>query len=285
MGDRMKTIVTHHNPDLDGIPGIWLLKKFHPDFADAKLAFTPAGTTLDGMAPDEDPNFLHVDTGMGKFDHHQTNDYTCGVKLVLDWLKEEKLVDPKDEALDRMVAVLVALDHGKDNEWPDSESDVYDFGLWSILNGWKMLYPDQTDNAEEKYVEWVRHCLDAVYRIFQSKVDAEKEFRKGITFDTQWGKGIGIETYNDGVLDMAIRRGFAIVVRKDQKREFVRVTGDSRKAVDLTHAYEMCQKQDPMASWFLHASKVLLRNGSTRNPKMVPTKLTLKEMINILEKA
>lgn len=281
----MKTLVTHHNPDLDGIPAIWLFKKFHPDFKDASVLFVPAGENVNGMAPDEDPNVVHVDTGMGKFDHHQTNEYTCGAKLVLDYLKAEKIVDPNDEALDRMMAVLTALDHGKDNEWPDPESDIYDFGLWSILNGWKMLYGEPTLEAEQKLVEWTSHSLDAIYRIFQSKVAAEKEFEKGTEFETKWGKGIGFETYNDGVLDIGIRRGYAVVVRKDPKKEFIRVTGDSRKGVDLTEAYEACKAKDPQATWFLHASKVLLRNGSTRNPRMVPTKLTLGEMINILQKA
>lgn len=276
----MKTIVTHNNPDLDGIPGIWLLKKFHPDFADAAIAFVPAGSTLSGIKPDSDPNILHVDTGMGKFDHHQTNDYTCGAQLVLDYLKHKGYVKENDLALDRIMEVLLALDHGKDNEWPNAEWDVYDFGLWSILNGWKMLYAQD----ELLYTEKVMDCMDAIYFFFQSKIDSEKEFDKGIEFETEWGKGIAFTTYNDGVLELGIRRGYALVVRKDLKREFVRVTGDSRKGVDLTKAYEKCQKADVQATWFLHASKVLLRNGSTRNPKMVPTKLTAQEMVDILKK-
>ncbi len=281
MSSHMKTIVTHHNPDLDGIPAAWLLKKFHPDFADAKLVFVPAGTNLHDAAPDYDQNTVHVDTGFGKFDHHQTNDYTCGAKLVFDYLKAEGYIPQSDEAMTRLVDVLVAIDHGKENEWPDAESDVYDFHLLGILNGWKMLHP----NDELLYTEWVMNCLEGVYRMFQSKVDAEKEFAKGTEFTTQWGKGMAITTYNDGVLELGIKRGYAMVLRKDPKREFIRVTGDSNKSVDLIKAYETCKQKDPMASWFLHASKVLLRNGSTKNPKMVPTKLTLQEMIDILEKA
>ncbi len=277
----MKTIVTHHSPDLDGIPGIWLLKKFHPDYADAKVEFVPAGSTLNNMPPDENPDILHVDTGMGKFDHHQSNDYTCGAQLVYEWLIKERFVEADDEALKRFIAVLTALDHGKDNEWPDASSDVYDFGLWSILNGWKMLYPEQ----EQDYVIWVSHALDGVYRLLQSKVESEQEFEKGTDFETRWGKGRAIVTHNDGVLETGIRRGYALVIRKDPKRDYVRVTGDSRKGVDLTKAYEACIKEDPLATWFLHASKVLLRNGSTRSPKMQPTKLSIEQMIKILKES
>jgi len=274
----MKTIVTHHSPDMDGITGIWLLKKFHPGFADASVTFVPAGETLNDMKPDADPDILHVDTGLGRFDHHQSNAYTCGAKLVFDYLVESGFIAQDDRALERLVSVVVAIDHGKENEWPDPESDVYDFTLLSILNGWKMVYPHQ----ENDYVTWNSHCLDGVYQLLQSKVDAEKEFGKGLAFETRWGKGIGIGTYNDGVLEMGIRRGYAIVFRKDPKKEYVRVTGDSRRGVDLTQAYAVCQKEDPLATWFLHSSKVLLRNGSTRNPKMRATKLTVPEMIQIL---
>ena len=47
----------------------------------------------------------------------------------------------------------------------------------------------------------------------------------------------------------------------------------------------MVREKDPEATWFLHSSKVLLRNGSSRNPVMKPTKLTIDEMVEILEKA
>ena len=38
----MKTLVTHINPHLDDIAAIWLFKKFHPDFKDAKIEFISA---------------------------------------------------------------------------------------------------------------------------------------------------------------------------------------------------------------------------------------------------
>ena len=38
----MKTLVTHINPHLDDIAAIWLFKKYHPDFKDAKIEFISA---------------------------------------------------------------------------------------------------------------------------------------------------------------------------------------------------------------------------------------------------
>ena len=54
--------------------------------------------------------------------------------------------------------------------------------------------------------------------------------------------------------------------------------------IDLTALYEDVKKQDPDATWFLHASKHMLLNGSAKNPDMKPTKLTLSEVIETVKK-
>ncbi len=277
-----KLIVTHSSPDLDGIPAIWLLRKFHPDFKNARVAFTPAGTTYNNQAVDSDPDIVHVDTGLGKFDHHQTNDFTCGAQLVYEYLVKEGYVSKEDKALERMVTVLTEIDHAWDAyKWAEPASDRWEFSLHNVLLGWKMMYPRQDD----KYVELTIQGLEAVYLVMQQKVKAEEEVEKGEKFKTRWGEGVAIYTPNDSVLDAAIKAGYALVVRKDPGKGYVRVTGSNNHDVDLTRAYEAFVKADPEATWFLHVSKKLLRNGSTRNPTMKPTKLELAEVVKILEKA
>lgn len=277
-----KTIVVHLSPDFDAIPAIWLLKKFHPEFANARIAFVPVGdTTYDGQPVDSNPDIVHVDTAMGKFDHHQTNAFTCAAKLLYEWLMSEGYVKD-DEALKRLVEIITQIDHGWDiNRWSERTDDRYEFLLHNVLVGWKLLYPKQ----DEKYVEWTMHALDSIYRLFQLKVDAEKEMEEGMKFKTRWGQGVAVYTANDMVMDLAIKNDFAIVVRKDPGKGYVRVTGSTCHKVDLTKAYDMFKQKDPEASWFLHASKVLLRNGSTRNPTMKPTKLGIEEIVEVLEKA
>ena len=278
-----KIIVTHQSPDFDGIPAIWLLKRFHPDFADARLAFVPVGdATYNNEPVDSNLDVVHVDTGMGKFDHHQTNDFTCGAKLVHEWLIKEDYVAKDDEALKRLVEIVTQLDHGWDShKWCEAANDRYEFSLHNILVGWKLIYA----NENEKYVEWIMHALDSVYKLLQLKVAAEKEIEEGKKFKTRWGKGVGVYTNNDAILDVGIKGGFAVVARKDPGRGYLRVTGSTNHKVDLTHAWEMFKSADPAATWFLHASKVLLRNGSSRNPDMKPTKLDIDEVVKILEKA
>lgn len=277
-----KLLVTHSSPDFDGIPAIWLFKKFHPDFSDARIEFVPAGSTYKNEAPDSNPDIVHVDTGMGRFDHHQTSDFTCGAQLVYEYLVKEGYISKEDEAMARLIKILTEMDHGWDNyKWPDLANDRNEFFAHNVLVGFKMLNPRQ----DEKYVTWVSTCMEAIYKLLQNKVHAEHEVERGVKFKTQWGEGVGIETVNDAVLDVAIKKGFAMVVRKDPSRGFLRITGSNSHKVDLTKAYQDFLKKDPEATWFLHASKVLLRNGSGRNPTMKATKLSLEEAVEVLEKA
>ena len=276
-----KLIVTHVSPDVDGIPAIWLLKKFHPDFQNARVAFVPAGTTYNNEAVDSNPDIVHVDTGLGKFDHHQTSDFTCGAQLVYEWLVKEGYIKD-DRALGRMVKVLTELDHGYDNyKWPEPDNDRNEFLVHNVLSGNKIL----NQNQDEKYVDLVIPQLEAIYRLLQSKVRAEDEIEGGTKFKTQWGNGIAVLSSNSTILDLAVKKGFAVAVIKDPNRGNVRVTGSNIKDVDFTKAYEEILKRDTEGTWFLHASKVLLRNGSVRNPTMKPSKLGLDQMIEILEKA
>ncbi|HSX18833.1 MAG TPA: hypothetical protein VLE91_01725 [Candidatus Saccharimonadales bacterium] len=276
-----KLIVTHVSPDLDGIPAIWLLRKFHPDFKNARIAFVPAGSTYNNEPPDSNVDIVHVDTGMGKFDHHQTSEFTCGAQRVYEYLVSEGYVKD-DEALGRMVKILTEIDHGWDNyKWPDPDNDRNEFFVHNVLSGIKILYPNQ----DEKYVEWVTFQIEAIYKLLQAKVRAEQEMKDGKKFKTRWGEGLAVYTSNSTILELGIKKGIAVVVIKDPKRGNIRVTGLNSKKVDFTKAYEMILKRDKVGNWFLHASKVLLRNGSIRNPTMKASPLSLDDMIDILEKA
>jgi hypothetical protein len=277
-----KTVVTHFSPDLDGIPAYWLLKKFHPEFKDANIAFAPAGGTYNNEPVDSREDIVHVDTGMGKFDHHQTGEFTCGAQLVYEYLVKEDYVSSDDEALGRLVKILTEIDHAYDvYKWCESASDRYEFSLHNILTGWKILHPRQ----DEKYVDWTIFALEAVYKILQYKVKGEKDLKAGKKFQTRWGEGIAIYTANDSVLEIAIKEGYAVVARKDPAKGYVRITGSTNHGVDFTKGYDILREKDPEATWFLHASKVLIRNGSIRNPQMKPSKLNVDEVIEVLEKA
>jgi hypothetical protein len=153
-----------------------------------------------------------------------------------------------------------------------------------ILDGLKLLEKDD----DRKVLDFGLVCLDSLYRSFQNKVWAEHELaEKGITFQTRWGKGIGVETFNDDIIHLSQRMGYRVAVRKDPKKGYVRIKArpghDGERTIDLTPLYHKLKKLDPKATWFLHVSKRMLLNGTTKNPNMRPTTLPLLEIVEVIK--
>lgn len=286
----MKTIVTHFAPDVDAVSSVWLLKRFLPGWDEAKVDYVSAGKTLNGEIVDSDPDIWHVDTGMGMLDHHQTGEDTCAAKRTLEFINRQQATGNgqklssnnnfSDEALERLVEVVNDIDHFREVYFPNPTADFYDFNLVAILDGLKLLYSQDNDRILEAGLI----CMDGIYKTFQNKVWAESELKeKGVPFKTRWGKGIGIETVNDEAVRLAQKSGMVVAVRKDPKKEFVRIKALPESTADLTNCYHKFKKLDPKATWFLHAGKKMLLNGSVKNPESIPTRLTLNEVIEVLK--
>jgi hypothetical protein len=300
----MKIIVTHMSPDWDAITSVWLLKKYLAGWQEADVVFVPAGQRLKGreVVPqkhDEDPiekfgedEVIHVDTGMTPLDHHQTYDTdVSAASFTWDYVRSQidknanHMTSEHEEAVSRLVKIVVDTDHFKEVFWKDAGEDYQEFNFLGILDGLKQI----KQNQDMEFVEFGTLCLNAMTAQFENRIWAEKEIKEtGIKFETKYGHGIGFETLNDTVLKLSQKMGYRIVVRKDPRKKYVRIktlpaNGDD-KGVDLTLAYEELRMIDPDATWFLHVSKKMLLNGTPKNPKMRPTKLSLKEIIKVLER-
>lgn len=301
----MKIIVTHTAPDWDAIGGVWLLRKFLPGWDSAGVEFVPAGqkrpNSLGYSAENEDDpiekmghdEVIHVDTGLGPLDHHQTPDKSVsGTSRAWEFVKKqnkelhsdsEKTQD-KIAAIDRIVQFIVDTDHFKEVFWDRPDADYHEFNMLGILEGLKLYKP----NEDDYYVEFGIECLESLLRTFDNRIWAEREIEKATTFETRFGDGLAFETINDTVLKLAQKKGFVLVVRKDPRKGYVRIKtrpardGDTVE-VDLTPAYEKLKEIDPEATWFLHVSKKMLLNGTPKNPKMVPTKLSLSNIVEVLK--
>lgn len=273
----MKTIVIHIGPDQDAIASIWLVKMFWPGWEEAGFAFVPAGTTLNEMAPDSNPEIVHVDTGFGKFDHHQSDADTCAAKLVYE---EIVRISGPDPALERMVVHINDIDHFREVFFPNPTDDVWSFSLATQIDGWRLIHSENPI----KIVELGMQSFDAIYKVMQNKIWAEKELKdKGVVFDTKWGKGVAVETVNDEVVHEAQKRGIAIVVRKDPKKGYLRIKSLPLPQIDLSELYERLKKDEPDATWFLHASHHMVLNGSAKNPKMRPSKRPIQEIVEVIK--
>jgi len=91
-----------------------------------------------------------------------------------------------------------------------------------------------------------------------------------------------VETPNDETVHLAQKMGYVIAVRKDPKKGYLRVKALPKEAIDLTGVYNEFKKQEPDATWFLHASHHMVLNGSSKNPDMRPTKKTLQQIIDVI---
>ncbi len=297
----MRRIVTHTSPDMDAITSVWLIKRYLPGWEVAEIRFVPAGSRIGNLTGEQATKLtepieliggnevLQVDTGLGPLDHHQTSDkQTCGASLTFDFVKKsvkENTFNPeKLEALERIIKYVVEVDHFKEVFRPDVLANYQNFSITDILDGLKYQHP----NDDRYYVEFISLCLDALVHELENNVWAEKEIKdKGIEFETKWGKGLGVETINDTVVKMAQLMGYIIVVRRDPRKGYVRIKtkpdSEKEKGIDLTLVSEKLKKMDPSATWFLHVSKKMLLNGTPKNPKMKPTKLSLNDIIEVLK--
>ncbi|TAK27202.1 MAG: hypothetical protein EPO21_24190 [Chloroflexota bacterium] len=265
----MATIVTHFSPDLDGLMSIWLLKRFG-GLADADLAFVVAGQTIDGLPADHDPAVVHVDTGGGRFDHHQpevAGPDVCAAKLV--W----QAVAPQDEALRRMVAYVTAVD----NAYPGQRAAAQGpFTLLGLIWGNNMLHPNPAEAVES-----ILPSFDAWYAWNKECVELEHQFVNRIEFQTRWGKALAFEGDQGGSRALAWEHGAIIFVRRTS-RGWLEVSARSDAGIDLTPAYLRVREADPAAPWFLHPSKRLLLCGSPKSPIDRPSRLTLRELVDVL---
>lgn len=299
----MKIIVTHAASDWDAIGSVWLIKSFLPGWQEAVIKFVPAGTRFgdakgyhgdDKNDPAEligEDEIIHVDTGLGPLDHHQTSDQAvCAATRTWDYVRTENeksgspLRKEHQAAISRIVQIILQDDHFREVFWADPLADYHEFSLVGVLEGLKFQKPDQDD----LYVSFGSTCLDALTHTFESRIWAEKEIAEnGIAFEIDKGKAMAFETVNDNVIKLAQKMGYVLVIRKDPRKSYVRIKARPASGkdddIDLTAAYEKLKVVDSKATWFLHVSKKMLLNGTPKNPAMVPTTMTLQEIIDVIK--
>jgi len=275
----MKTIVTHLSPDLDAIASVWLIKKYLPNWNDAQVKFVPSGTTLDNQSPDSDKDVIHVDTGLGKFDHHQTNDYTSATKLVYKYLIGRDYIEEKEiKPLEKIIEYVNSTDHFAEVFYSDPEADRYDFMIRQLVDGLKVINRD-----EAKLMEIIFLLLESALIVFKNKVNAEEEINRGFVFKSYLGRSLALESKNEEAVKLALKKGFTLVIRRHPEVGFTRIKTIPEKKYSLRPIYEKILEVDKKGSWFFHISGHMLLNGSSGNPKLIPTTLSINKIIEIVK--
>lgn len=284
-----RLIVTHHAPDLDATGSVWLLKRFDAQhYANAKVTFVNPGQTIssDAAAPFEvDPsNIIHVDTGLGEFDHHQPDrglEHICASSLVYDHLCQIHPELKDDAALQDMVAFITDIDHFGEIYWPEASHSRYSFMLHELIRGFEFTEPHDDDSQ----LHFAMTCLDCTYGILTQQHKASVILaQRGQEFALAAGKALAVESNNDDVLKAGQKQGFALVVRKDPDEGHIRIKVRPDSPIDLKQVYEEILKVDRVGTWYYHPSGKMLLNGSHKHREQASTPLELSQVVSLLKK-
>ena len=281
-------IVTHHAPDLDAVTATWLLKRFDaPHFADSKIGFVNPGEKMDLSDAEELGSQLHeivyVDTGYGKFDHHQPNkalQKICAASLVFDYICEQHPDKKTDQALQTIVKFANQIDHFEEITWPEPESERNLFMIQELIRGHEYTDPHNDDSQ----MHFGFQCLDNVYATLTQHYKAlDIIHSKGQVIPLKEGQALVLLTRNDDTLKVAQKQGYLMVARKDPKLGHIRIKVRPDSLLDLTTLYKRILEVDKKGTWFLHGSGKMLLNGSTKNRDQKPSPLTLEQIIVLIK--
>jgi hypothetical protein len=260
-------IVGHLAPDLDCLVAIWILVRMG-GAADAELVFVPAGKTLEDEPVDADPHIVHVDTGGGRFDHHQrpANTSLCSAELV------RRALAPNDPALARMVDHVTRLDNatyrGKDTTF---------FNINDLIAGYNELFPNRPHHVAQAMLP----NFDAWYEHETRHLRLEHAFMQRLEFPTRWGLGIAMQSEDGASSRLAFGHGAVLYVYRDG-RGYMGIAAQSRSNVDLQPVYSNLQRVDPVGDWYLHPNHRLLLCGTSKAPPRHLSQLSLDELVEVI---
>jgi hypothetical protein len=288
VGKAVKLLVTHENPDMDAIGAMWLFKRFGGKaFDSAEYYFVHAGDLADSgtLAAKEihEDEVIHVDTGMGRFDHHQADNtlHDSASLRVYSYLVDNFPEMKQDKALERVVGFINETDHFASYYWPEPDKDRYMFMMEEILAGLR----SSEHFSDREVVEFGCLCYDGVYTSMKIRIKAEEDLdEKGEVFESDWGKALAITNKNDEVIKLAQKRGYVLVVRKDAVTGAIRIKTAPDPAMSLKQVYAAIKKMDSEGTWYYHPSGHMLINGSRKSTGQIPTQLTLEQVVNLLKK-
>ncbi len=271
-----KLIVTHIRPDLDASCSVWLIKRYYPHFGSAEVVFLPAGNTYQDKPADTDPNIIHVDTGMGRFDHHQFKDrFSAALRIYEHLARRKRFSRLENEAMERLVELVTKVDNFEEVYLSEPTADVYEMLIPQVLEGIKI--EQQNDHA---IIEIMEQILDGLLAIIKRKIQAEAEIADGEEFWVGKVKCIHLCSNSKETSKLAQKGGYQLVLLEDPKRGNINFRVHPGAKFNLDKVFEAIKKKESAKLWFYHASGHLLLNGSGSNPQM-PTKLKINELITI----
>lgn len=272
----MKILVTHINPHLDDILAIWLFRKFHTEFKEAKLEFLSAakeGVTFEGKQVDSDPEVIHFGIGRGKFDEHKGDIGQSAGSLVWQEIKAGGLA-PKDRielgAYEELVAWNNLIDTG--------QAPSYEFSEFSVQ---ALIRPlDSKPETSKKAIELGEEILDRILNVLKRKQQSVLDWEKRQEFETKFGKTVAVSSETVDRAFCKRQEGDLFIIYNPKYKSVQYFTpGDT----NLEPIYQKAKSLDPEATWYFHQSRHIIICGSHSAPGSQPTKLSFEELIDLVK--
>lgn len=279
-----KLIVTHHAPDSDAIGAVWILKRFDAQhYATAQVAFVPPGSQIHPSEAEQlgfqMHEVVHVDTGLGEFDHHQPERgqlRICATSLIYDHVCKLHPELKSDKALQAVVEFVTETDHFGEVHWPEPGALRYCFMLPQLLHGFESVDPHDDDSQ----MSFGLTCFDCAYASLKETIQAQDLIQEeGQEFRVGELQCLAILTRNDVVVKQAQQLGYSVVIRKDPMTGEVRIKARPDIAIDLKPLADEILKHDQVGSWYYHPSGKMLLNGSRKQRQQRPTPLSLPQVM------
>lgn len=287
---QKQLIVTHHAPDLDAIGAVWFLKRFEPKkYADAKVAFVNPGDKLSLSEAEnlgfELQNVTHVDTGLGRFDHHQEDrglEHISASSLVHKYICDNYPEYETDQALQIISEFITEIDHFGEIYWHEAADYKYSFMIHELIRG--IEFTDMHD--DDSQVDFGLKCLDSAYAVLVQQVKAKEILEeKGQEFLIGKIKCVALETRNDDTIKLAQKQGFEVAIRKDPKLGNIRIKARPDSKITLRPLYDAIKEADQVGTWFYHPSGKMLINGSRKHLTQKPSPLDLETIIRLAQES
>lgn len=275
----------HKDPHFDEILAGWLVEHF--------------GTNefLDEYAPD---GKLHIGVGGGPFDEHpgpnnQKKDGECAATLVAKALGVDN--DPALEPLLHYAWVR------------DLRGGAHPFELETLVKVFHRQFP----NRPLKVIRWVEMAIEAKYQEqLQFVTETKTEFERAAEVEEIAGPGGRtlkmVSVVSDNPLMNKFARsaqgGYVAIIIQQQTSGNVQIFTDKRFGIDLRDVVRMIRLEEQKANgelittdwrelevegkiegieeWYYHREGQMLLNGSLTAPNVPPTRLSLKQIKEIV---
>lgn len=267
-------LVTHARPHIDDVAAVWLLKTYHPDFADAAIEFLQKGDS-EPVIPE---GAVAIGIGRGQFDEHKGDKGESATSLVWKWLREQPEVnlDPKQKlAVERLVSWV----HREDL----AELKMYPMWEWSVTIPVEYAF-DTYDGDNHRVYDLATRIFEVVIGYYEKVAQLDVDWDSRIEFESKWGKAIALESPASGLSERAWQQGAVMVIQINPGMGTRQFRAKMDSPADFSEIYEKVRSLEPQASWFLHHEKRLLLCGSRTASTFNPSKLTLQDMIDLVKK-